>query len=86
MADSSIAPDQLNVVSNNYQDPEDVAYTQWAVPGGRSAADGNIVVPYIYGEDLFTDMAKDMTTATASGHFIYLIGFETQTGAPLPLR
>ena len=83
MADSSIAPDQLNVVSNNYQDPEDLAYTQWAVAGGRAAADGNVVIPYIYGEDLFTDMAKDLATATTSDHFIYLIGFETQLGTPM---
>lgn len=83
MADAVIAPDKLNVVSSNYQDPEDIAYSQWAVSSSSAASDGNLVIPFIYGEDLFTQMGRDFYTAKTKDHFIYLIGFETSLDTPM---
>lgn len=80
---STLAPDNLNVLSNNYQDPEDPAYTQWAIAGYCGASDGNLVIPYIYGEDAFTDMGKDIARARSADDFVYLVGFETSVSVPL---
>jgi phosphatidylserine/phosphatidylglycerophosphate/cardiolipin synthase-like enzyme len=80
---SIVAPDKLNVVSNNYRDPEDVAYGQWAASTKFPAEDGNLATPFINGADAFAQMALDFETAKNETHAIYLIGFETSTDTPM---
>jgi phosphatidylserine/phosphatidylglycerophosphate/cardiolipin synthase-like enzyme len=87
MADGAcaVAPDKPGAISNNYQDPEDPAYTRWFIPNTGDGPEnnppppreGNLVDYFVWGDDLFAQMAEDLRTAKTSDHFIHLSGFET---------
>lgn len=59
-------------------DPVDVDFSRWFSSPTFAVTTGNEIIPYIFGEKLFTDLIAAFGFAKSSDHFIYILAWSLE--------